>query len=311
MNPAIMLAIDIAPASLARLKAQFTVHQATTPDARMAVARQHGADIRAIVTNGTTGLTKDLMDQFPALGIICAQGVGHEGIDLPAARARGIIVTNGPGMNADCVADHTLAITLALLRDIPANDAVVRAGGWRSGATMRPQASGKRVGIIGVGDIGMRIARRCEAFGMSVAYHNRTQRADIGYPYLPAPLALAEASDILMLVLPGGGATRHIIGAAELAALGPQGFLVNVGRGTNVDTAALIDALRTGGIAGAALDVIDGEPEVPAELRALPNVVFTPHMAGRSPESVAATVGLVIENLTAFFRGAPPPTPIP
>ena len=310
-SPAVLVAIEPATASLARLRTVYTVHQALTHEARMEAAAAYGGDIRAILTNGTTIIGPDLIDALPNLSIICAQGVGHEGVDLAAARARGIVVTHGPGTNAECVADHTLAMMLAMLRDIGGNDAVVRKGGWREGNTMRPIASGKRAGILGLGDIGRRIARRCEAFNMTIGYHNRRPVAETSYAYLASPFALAEWSDVVIIVLPGGKATRHLIGAAEMEALGPHGFLVNVGRGSVVDTDALVAALAAGQLGGAALDVYDGEPVVPEALRALPNVVLTPHMGGRSPESVAATMSLVLENLGAHFAGKPVRTPIP
>ena len=310
-RPEILLAINMAATSLAQLRALWPVHQATTHEGRMDVAEGQGRAIRAIITNGTTLISADLIDALPNLGIICAQGVGFEGIDLAAAQARGIVVTHGHGANAECVADHTLALMLALLRDIRTNDAIVRDGGWRDGDTMRPIASGKRLGILGLGDIGRRIARRAAAFNMTVAYHNRREMPESGFCYHASPLALAEWADILVVVVPGGSETRHLIGAAELAALGPAGFLVNVGRGSVVDTAALIAALTHHRLAGAALDVVEGEPVVPAALRALPNVLLTPHMAGRSPESTAATIGLVIDNLVAHLAGKPPVSPIP
>ena len=309
--PAILLAIDMAASSQARLRATWPVHQATTHAGRMALAAEKGGAIRAIVTNGTTIIPAELIDALPGLGIICAQGVGHEGVDLAAARARGIVVTHGAGTNAESVADHTMALMLAVLRDIPGNDAVVRAGGWRKGDSMRPIASGKRLGILGLGDIGRRIARRAAAFDMAVAYHNRREIPGLGLAYHASPLALAAWADVLAIVLPGGSATRHLVGRAEIDALGPHGFLVNVGRGSVVDTEALVAALTEERLGGAALDVVEGEPVVPEALRALRNVVLTPHMAGRSPESVAATIDLVIRNLAAHFAGQPALSPIP
>ena len=305
----ILLAIDISAPSRARLEAAYTVHPAFTPQARTEAARQHGATIRAILTNGTTIIPAALMDALPNLGIICAQGVGYEGIDLPAARARGLAVTHGPGTNANSVADHAMGLLLAALRDIPGNDAAVRAGRWRSGSTMRPAATGKRLGLLGLGAIGQAIARRAAGFDMQVAYHTRTPRPESGLAFHPSVLALAEWADILLVAVPGGAATRHLVDAAALAALGRDGFLVNIGRGSVVDTAALVTALQTGALAGAALDVIDGEPAVPEALAALRNVVLTPHMAGRSPESVDNTITLVLANLQAFFAGRPVLTP--
>lgn len=311
MKQDVLLAIDIAPRSRALLEAAYEVHYATTPEARAEVARQYGGRIRAIMTNGTTILPAALINALPELGIICAQGVGYEGIDLAAARARGILVTHGPGTNAVSVADHAMALLLAMLRDLPNNDAMVRAGRWRDGRTMRPAASGRRLGLLGLGQIGALIARRAAAFDMPIAYHTRTPRPDSGLNHMPSVMQLAEWADILMVAVPGGAGTRHMVDARVLAALGPEGFLVNIGRGSVVDTAALVEALQTNALAGAALDVIDGEPEVPQALRDLRNVVLTPHMAGRSPESVNATITLVLSNLEAFFAGRPVLTPVP
>lgn len=308
--PEILVAMDLAADSIARLRGLWPVHQAVTPAARLALAAERGSLIQAIVTNGTSVISADLIAALPNLRIICAQGVGYEGVDLKAATSRGIVVTNGPGTNAESVADHAMMLALAIIRDLRNNDAIVRAGGWRQGNTMRPTPSGKKVGILGLGDIGLRIARRCEAFSMPVAYHNRQPRPGVAFPYFSSVRDLADWSDVLMVVLPGGDATRELIGHEGLQALGPAGFLVNVGRGSVVNTDALIMALSEGRIAGAALDVIDGEPSVPAALCSLPNVLLTPHMAGRSPETIAATIGLVIENLSAHFAGKPVLTPI-
>jgi D-3-phosphoglycerate dehydrogenase / 2-oxoglutarate reductase len=310
-KPEVLLAIDLAPFALDRLRTQCIVHQAVTPEARAEVAARAGGHIRAIITNGTTPIPAALIDQLPDLGIICAQGVGYEGVDLAAARARGIVVTHGTGTNADCVADHALALFLAVLRDIPRFDAAVRAGRWREGGTARPGAHGKRAAILGLGGIGSRIARRCAGFDMAVRYHNRRPVPDVPWAYAPSLGDLCAWADVLFVALPGGATTRHCVGRAALAALGPAGFLVNVGRGSVVDTDALVEALTAGGLAGAGLDVIEGEPEVPAALRALPNVVLSPHIAGRSPETMEATIGQVVGNLAAFFAGEPALSPIP
>lgn len=251
------------------------------------------------------------MSLLPNLSMICAQGVGFEGIDAAAARARGIIITHGPGTNDDCVADHAMALLLAVLRDIPNKNAIVRAGKWREGGTMRPYAKGKNLGIFGLGEIGSRIARRAEAFDMKIIYHNRRPKAGVSWRYAGSPLELAELADILMITAPGGAETRHAVGKEVLAALGEEGFLINVGRGSIVDTDALVEALRNGGIAGAGLDVVDGEPNIPELLRSLTNVIITPHMAGRSRETIDATIKLVIANLKAHFAGQPVLTPAP
>ena len=309
-TPTVLVAIEMAPTSLERLRAAYPVEIALTHAERMEVAARRGDSIGAILTNGTAEIPRALIEALPGLRIVCAHGVGHESVDLAAARDHGIAVTNGAGANAPCVADHAMALLLALLRDLRGTDAVIRAGGWRAGEATRPMATGRRVGILGLGDIGMQIARRCTGFDMPIAYYNRRRRADVDYPYAESPLALAGMSEVLMVVTPGGPATRHLVGAAELAALGPHGVLVNVGRGSVVDTDALIAALQCGAIAGAALDVIEGEPVVPPALREMPNVLLTPHMAGRSPDTLAATIGLVIRNLDARFANQPVLTPV-
>jgi lactate dehydrogenase-like 2-hydroxyacid dehydrogenase len=269
-----------------------------------------GAAARAVLTNGITGLTAAEMDRLPALEIISTLGVGYEGVDVPAARARGITVTHGPGTNDSSVADHTMALMLAVIRNIPQADASVRRGEWNR--AYRPAVSGKRLGILGLGRIGEMIARRgAGGFDMPIGYHTRTPREGSPYTYFPSPAALAAWSDILVVATPGGAATRHLVNATVLDALGAEGFLVNIGRGSVVDTAALIEALHRNRIAGAALDVVEGEPVLPPGLAELTNVVLTPHLAGRSPESFRATIEFVIANLSAHFAGRPVLTPVP
>lgn len=203
-----------------------------------------------------------------------------------------------------------MALLLGAARHLPQADAWVRQGHWNG--FMGPQVSGKRLGIVGLGTIGLEIARRgANGFGMTVGYYNRRPRPESGYTYHDSPLALAEASDFLVVATPGGTDTRHLVNAAVLDALGPQGYLVNIARGSVVDTEALIAALAERRIAGAGLDVVEGEPVVPPALLKLDNVVLTPHSAGRSPEAVSATVALFLENATAHFAGKPVLTPVP
>ncbi len=311
MKPDLLLVLDWDRFHRAQLEDTYTVHVATTAAARAEAAARHGGTIRALVTNGGTPISAELIAALPKLEVICAQGVGYEGVDLAAARARGITVTHGPGTNADCVADHAMALLLALLRDVAGNTAVIKAGGWREGNAMRPAAVGRRLGLLGFGQIATRIAGRAGAFDMAVAYCARRRREDSALSFMPDVAALARWADILVVVVPGGAETYHMVDAAVLDGLGPDGFLVNVGRGSVVDTDALVAALREGRLAGAALDVYEGEPRAPRALRDCPNVLLTPHMAGRSPESVQATVTLLLENLNAHFAGRPVPTPVP
>lgn len=282
---------------------------APTDQTRAQAIQDHGAEIRAVLTRGATGLRADEIAALPRLGIICSLGVGYENIDLAAAHARGIEVTNGPGANAVSVADHAMALLLGAARRLPQADAWVRQGHWSG--FMGPQVSGKRLGILGLGTIGLEIARRgAHGFGMSVGYYNRRARPESEYAYFDNPRALAAASDFLVVATPGGAGTHHLVDAGVLEALGPDGYLINIARGSVVDTDALIAALAERRIAGAGLDVVDGEPTIPDGLKRLDNVVLTPHSAGRSPEAVAATVALFLENATAHFAGKPVLTPV-
>jgi lactate dehydrogenase-like 2-hydroxyacid dehydrogenase len=309
----LLLLIELAPGSLARVKAAgFDVHLAANPADRARVIGAVGADIRAVLTNGSIGITAADIAALPKLEIICALGAGFERIDLAAARARGLVVTHGPGTNDASVADHTMALLMAIARGIPQADAAAKRGDWARSRQPRPMISGKRLGILGLGMIGRKIAERgVGGFGMAVAYHNRRALPDSPYLYCPTPGALAEWADFMVVATPGGAATARLVDASVLDALGPDGFLINIARGSVVDTGALIDALAQGRIAGAALDVVDGEPEVPEGLAQLGNVILTPHIAGRSPEAIAATGQLVVRNLTAHFAGQPVLTPVP
>lgn len=290
--------------------AGFELIVATTPPARQAAIETRGATIDAVLTRGPLGLTALEIDALPKLQIITVIGAGYERVDLPAARARGIVVTNGAGVNASAVADHAMALLLALVRDIPRADASVRRGEWSK--VMRPSLAGKRLGILGLGAVGMAIARRASlGFGMPVGYHSRRPRGEVDYTWFADARSLAQSSDVLMIATPGGEGTRQLVDAGVIEALGPQGFLVNVARGSVIDTAALVEALGNGRLAGAGLDVFDDEPNVPECLKVLPNVVLTPHVAGLSPDAVKATVELVTQNLLAHFSGRPVLTPVP
>lgn len=283
--------------------------RAQSPKLRAQAIEQQGAQIDAVLTRGPLGLTASEMAALPKLQIICVIGAGYEQVDLPAAAARGITVTNGAGANAEAVADHAMAMLLALLRNIPQADASTRRGEWQR--VISPSVSGKRLGIVGLGAVGQAIARRAQlGFAMPVSYHSRSPKADQPYTWFDSPERLAEAVDILVVATPGGANTHHLIDASVLKALGPQGYLVNIARASVVDTQALVTALQSGALAGAATDVFDDEPQVPDALKALHNTVLTPHVAGQSPEAARDTVALVLRNLQAFFAGEPVLTPV-
>lgn len=290
-------------------QAGYRLIRAPTAQLRAEAIARHAAQIDAVLTRGPLGLTAAEIAALPKLQIICVIGAGYEQVDLPAAAARGITVTNGAGANASAVADHALAMLLALLRDIPRADASTRRGEWNR--IISPSVSGKRLGIIGLGAVGQAIAKRAaQGFDMPVSYHSRHARDDVPYTWYDSPLHLAEAVDILVVATPGGSNTRHLVDAPVLQALGAEGYLLNIARASVVDTEALVQALSQGTIAGAALDVFDDEPAVPDALKALSNTVLTPHVAGQSPEAARDTVNLVLRNLQAFFAGEPVLTPV-
>ncbi|CAI3807594.1 2-ketogluconate reductase [Pseudomonas sp. MM221] len=290
-------------------QAGYCLIRAPTAQLRASAIARHASEVDAVLTRGPLGLTATEIDALPNLKIICVIGAGYEQVDLPAAAARGITVTNGAGANASAVADHTLALLLALLRNIPRADASTRQGEWNR--VISPSVSGKRLGILGFGAVGQAIAKRASlGFDMPVSYHSRTPRETVPYTWYESPLHLAAAVDILVVATPGGANTRHLVDARVLEALGPKGYLVNIARASVVDTGALVAALQQGQLAGAALDVFDGEPAVPDALKALGNTVLTPHVAGQSPEAAHDTVALVLRNLQAFFAGEPVLTPV-
>jgi len=271
-----------------------------------------GPRIRAIAAAGHIRADEAYMRRFPSLEIISSFGVGYDHIDAKAAARLGIIVTNTPGVLDDEVADTALGLMLMAVRQLPQAERYLRAGNWPKGAyPLTASLRDRTVGIIGLGRIGKAIATRVSAFGLDVVYHGRNPQAGVGYRYYPSLVEMAKVSDILIVVAPGGPSTRHIVNAEVLEALGPDGVLVNVARGSLVDEKALIEALRTGKILAAGLDVYDNEPNVPAELMALPNAVLLPHVGSASVKTRQAMAECVAENILAWADGKPPLTPVP
>ncbi|WP_186046503.1 2-hydroxyacid dehydrogenase [Burkholderia gladioli] len=310
MKPTLLVLIPLRDDARAAIAAQFDLIHAPDEASRAQAVAEHGAKVEAVLTNGSTGLTEDELARLPGLVFLNALGAGYENLPVAAARRRGIAIAHGVGANDDCVADHAFALLLATVRGVVRLDAACRAGVWRDALPMQPNFSGKRIGIVGLGRIGAKIARRAAAFDLEIGYHNRRPREGAEFRYFPAVVELARWADYLVVATPGGADTRHLIDAAVLAALGARGFLVNVSRGSVVDTAALAAALRDGRIAGAGLDVYEGEPEPPAELVALDSVVLTPHVAGTSPEARDRTIELFLENAARHFAGQPLLTPL-
>lgn len=245
------------------------------------------------------------MAVLPQLALISCFGAGYESVDVAAAHARRIAVTSAPGASSDTVADHALGLMLAVARDIPRRDQGLRRGEWDAIRGERPTLTGSTLGIVGLGRIGSRIATRAQAFGMSILYHGRMRKPDCPWEYVDNLVELARRSNFLVLACPGGAATRRLVDARVLSALGAGGFLINVARGSVVDNEALLQVLAAGTIAGAGLDVWDGEPDFPPELLASSNVVLTPHMSGRSSAALRAQTRLLLDNLDAVFTKGP------
>lgn len=275
-----------------------------------ALIAARGCGIRVVLTNGATGLTPSEFTSLTALELVCSLGVGYENISLEAATSRGIPVCNAAGTNDAAVADHAMAILLAAIRRIPFLNSGVRTGLWRDDIPRPPHVSGRRLGIFGLGAIGRQVARRAAGFDMQIGYSSRTRRDDSGYLWFDDIHALATWCDFLVISAPGGSQTHHIVERQVLVALGPGGVLVNVSRGSLVDTMALADALREGRIHAAALDVYEGEPLPPAALLEFDNAILTPHIAGISPEAILASVIRFIDNANRHFAGLPLLTPV-
>ncbi len=268
--------------------------------------------IVGVAATGESLVPEALLAQLPGIKVVSVFGVGYDGVDTEAAIARGVPVTHTPDVLTDDVADLAIGLLLSVARQIPQAGEYVRGGRWPSGPmALGRKVSGARVGIVGLGRIGQAIARRAQAFDMSIAYTARNEKPGYGYRYYPSAEALAEAVDFLVVITPGGAGTRRLIDADVLAALGTKGFLINVARGSVVDEAALIKALQSGVIAGAALDVYENEPNVPQELWGLPNVVLTPHMASATSETRQAMADLAFANMKAGLTGQPLLTPVP
>lgn len=252
------------------------------------------------------------MSRFPRLEIVSSFGVGYDHIDAKWAGEHGIVVTNTPEVLNEEVADTALGLLLCTAREFPQADRYLRAGKWAEKAYPLSKATlrDRTVGMVGMGRIGRAIARRLDAFGVPVVYHSRNPQKDVSYKYYPDLVAMARDVDTLMVIVPGGAATKNLISKEVLEALGPNGILINMARGSVVDEPALIEALKSKTIMSAGLDVFVNEPHVPAELIAMDNVVLFPHLGSASDHTRRAMDQLVVDNLLAWFSGKPPLTPV-
>jgi lactate dehydrogenase-like 2-hydroxyacid dehydrogenase len=306
MKPEIIITAKGHAGTMATLQAEFTAHLLADAPDRNAFLKQHAPLVRGLATFGPMAVDGKLMDALPELEIISNFGVGVDAINLEDARERKIIVTNTPDVLNDCVADTALALVMNTVRKFPQSEAYLRAGNWASRGPypLTTSLGGKTLGILGLGRIGEVIARRAIACGMKIRYHNRNKK-DVPYPYDPDPVALAKNSDVLMVVTPGGPETSRLINEKVLQALGPEGYLVNIARGSIVDEPVLLRYLQEKRIAGAGLDVFDDEPRVPPGFFTLDNAVLFPHVGSATVETRKAMGDLQIENLRRHFAGKP------
>ncbi|MGV6876095.1 2-hydroxyacid dehydrogenase [Pseudochelatococcus sp. B33] len=307
----ILLTGTIVPSAQKALADGFTVHGLTEIVDRTAWLARDGARIRAIAATNGLPVPADLIDALPALEIIAGFGVGYDNIDVAAAAQRGIVVTNTPDVLTDEVADLTVGLLLATIRQIPQADRYLRAGKWLERpfpftATLRERT----IGIFGLGRIGLAIAHRLAAFGVTIVYHNRNPRDDVPFRYIGTLEELAAAADVLVVATPGGDSTHHAVNAQVLTALGPEGILINIGRGSTVDEAALIGALERGEILSAGLDVFEDEPHVPEALKAIEQAVLLPHVGSASVHTRDAMGRVMVDNLRSWFAGKGPLTPV-
>jgi lactate dehydrogenase-like 2-hydroxyacid dehydrogenase len=311
MKPGLLVAGELPAWDLEALTDRFDVHLYYAAEDKAAMLARGRDSIRAICTKGEVGADAALMDALPKVEIIACYGVGYDLIDVPAAKARGIRVTNTPDVLTEEVADMAIGLLLAAARRIPAGDAWVRDGSWATKGSfpLTTRVWGKRIGIVGLGRIGGAIARRAAAFGMRIAYSARHKK-DVPYEWYPTPAALAPHVDVLMVAAAGGPATKGLVDRTAVEALKPGAIFCNVSRGTVVDEAALLDALRAGRIGAAGLDVFLNEPNIDPAFLAFDNVVLQPHAASGTVETRKDMGRLMRENLEAQMDGRPLPTPV-
>lgn len=300
------------PFLVERLEKEFTLHSYVTAADPAALVAEIGPRVRGILAGGMRGPDADLIQKLPNLEIIASFSVGFDATDVVAAQSRGIVVTHTPEVLTGDVADLAMTFILMAPRRIGESERFLRRGKWRQGRMdLGTTVRGKRLGILGLGRIGKAVARRAECFGLNIGYYDIKPMGDLPYRAYPTLADLAEASDILLVACEGGAATKGLVDAGILSALGPAGYLINTACGSIVNQPELVDALQNGTIAGAALDVFDDEPNVPEALLAMENVVLTPHIASSTHETRRAMGDLVYDNLRAHFDGKPVLTPVP
>ncbi|MEM9603828.1 MAG: 2-hydroxyacid dehydrogenase [Pseudomonadota bacterium] len=312
-QPAVLYVGGVPPHALDALHQHFRVHTLADIVDRDAFVAEHGATVFGAVTNGHDGFSTDWMDALPALKVISCCGVGYDAIDANAAADRGIMVTHTPNvLNAD-VANTAIMLMLATSRQLLRDDAWARSGAWaaKGAAPLTRSIEGATVGILGLGRIGESLASKLQAFNCQVHYHTRTRRDHVDYTHHTSAASLAEASDYLVVITPGGASTQHLVNREVLDALGPDGTLINVSRGSVVDEAALVDAITEGRLHMAGLDVFEHEPTIPEALTRSDRVVLLPHVGSATVETRRAMGDLTVDNLLSWRRDGAVLTPVP
>ena len=312
MKSGLLIAGAVPDDLLRLLKQDFELSILLNIDDLDAWLKEHAQGIEYAVTNGHDGLHLPLMASLPNLKLISCYGVGYEGINVKAAAERGIFVSHTPDILNDEVATTAILLMLACYRNLLADDQYVRSGAWAKDgpAPLSRTADGQKVGILGLGRIGKAVAQKLSVFGADIYYHGRN-RQDVAYRYYTDLVDMARACDVLICIVPGGAETRHIVNKEVIEALGPNGTLINVGRGSSVDEAALLQALHSGKLGWAGLDVFEDEPNVPSALCAMNNVVLLSHAGSATEETRAAISALVRENLLCHKRVGRVLTPVP
>lgn len=294
-----------------QLAQRFTLHKLWEAADKEALLRQLAPSVVAFASGSHVSCDPALMGRFPGLKIVSSFGVGYDHVDAAWAGQNGIVVTNTPDVLNEEVADTALGLLLCTMRQFPQTDRYLRAGKWlEKPYPLTGTLRDRKVGILGLGRIGKAIARRLEAFGLPVVYHGRSAQPDVAYRYYPSLVEMARDVNVLMIVAPGGAATSKIVNREVLEALGPDGVVINVGRGTVIDEAALVEALRKKTILSAGLDVFEDEPRVPAELIAMDHIVLFPHVGSASVHTRNAMAQLVVDNLVSWADGKGPLTPV-
>jgi lactate dehydrogenase-like 2-hydroxyacid dehydrogenase len=311
VKPEIVLTGPMYPDTMRQLDENFTVHrlwQAPDKQAFLAPLRER---VRAIATTGGVGADAALMDALPNAKIVACFAVGVDAVDLGAAKARGVRVTNTPDVLTDCVADLAIALVLASARLVVRGDRFVRSGQWLEGALeYGRKIGGSKLGVLGLGRIGTAIAERAEALKMAVVWHGPRPKPEARWRYVPDLVAMAREVDFLVVASPGGAATKHLVDRRVMEALGPEGTLVNIARGSVVDERTMVELLGAKRLGFAALDVFEDEPRVPEALFRMENVILQPHQGSATHATRAAMGQLVVDNLKAFFAGEALLTPV-